>query len=117
MLRTKILKNLQLNPLRTKKAAFLLLVFWQMLNVSAYTHSGNPTASGVMPAVGMCAVDKINGKWVSFGTKIKLPNGQVFTVADRFGAGHNNCVDIFFESEDECWKWGRQYLKCEVIMP
>ena len=85
------------------------------LNCSAYCHSGNPTASGVMPKVGMCAVDKINGEWVKFGTKIKLPNGTILVVTDRFGAGHNNHLDIFMNTEQECWNFGRQWLKCEVI--
>ena len=43
----------------------LFAVFWQVLNVSAYTHSGNPTASGVMPQVGHCAVDKIIEKIIN----------------------------------------------------
>ena len=85
------------------------------LSASAYCHTGNPTASGVMPQVGMCAVDKINGEWVKFGTKIKLPDGRILVVTDRFGAGHNNCVDIFLNSEAECWAWGRRFLRCEVL--
>lgn len=95
----------------------LLLAVIVTLNCSAYCHTGNPTASGVMPAVGMCAADYINGQLVPFGTKIILPDGRTLTVTDRFGAGHNNCVDIFLNSESECWKWGRKYLECEVIMP
>ena len=94
-----------------------LLAIIVTLNCSAYCHSGNPTASGVMPQVGMCAVDKINGEWVKFGTRVILPDGRVLTVTDRFGAGRNNCVDIFLNSEEECWEWGRRYLKCEVIVP
>lgn len=109
MLRTKILKNLQLNPLRTKKAAFLLLVFWQMLNCSAYTHSGNPTASGVMPAVGHCAADHL-----PFGSKVTLPDGRVLTITDRFGGNYDNRLDIFMASEQECWQFGRQWLKCRI---
>ena len=87
------------------------------LNVSAYTHSTNPTASGVMPQVGHCAVDKINGQWIPFGTVITLPDGRVLTVTDRFGDGRSNALDIFMESEDECWQFGRQWLKCRVEIP
>ena len=95
----------------------LLLAVIVTLNCSAYCHTGNPTASGVMPQEGMCAADHINGKLVPFGTKIVLPDGRTLTVTDRFGAGHNNCVDIFLNSEAECWKWGRRYLKCNVEFP
>lgn len=85
------------------------------LNASSYCHTGNPTASGVMPQVGHCAVDKINGQWVDFGTKIKLPDGRILVVTDRFGAGHNNRLDIFMDTEQECWDFGRRDLTCEVI--
>lgn len=88
-----------------------------MLNASAYCHTGNPTASGVMPQVGMCACDKINGEWVKFGTQITLPDGRVLTVTDRFGDGRNNALDIFMQSESECWQFGRRNLVCEVIIP
>ena len=52
------------------------------LNASAYTHSMNPTASGVMPQVGMCACDKINGQWIPSGTVIKTEDGRRLVVTD-----------------------------------
>lgn len=87
------------------------------LNASAYTHSMNPTASGVMPQVGMCAMDKVNGTTVPFGTKVVLPSGRTLVVTDRFGDGRSNCLDIFMASEQDCWQFGRQWLKCKVEIP
>ena len=87
------------------------------LNASAYTHSNNPTASGVMPQVGHCAVDKINGQWIPFGTVIKTEDGRTLVVTDRFGGSRNNCLDIFMATEQECWQFGRRNLVCEVIIP
>ena len=87
------------------------------LNASAYCHTGNPTASGVMPKVGMCAVDRINGQWVKFGTKIVLPDGRMLVVTDRFGDGRNNALDIFMANENECWQFGRRNLVCRVEIP
>ena len=87
------------------------------LNASAYTHSGNPTASGVYPQVGHCAVDKINGQYVPFGTRIVLPDGRTLVVTDRFGDGRSNCLDIFMNSESECWQFGRRMLECRVEIP
>lgn len=84
------------------------------LNCSAYTHSMNPTASGVMPKVGMCVCDRINGQWIPFGTVIKTEDGRTLVVTDRFGDGRNNCLDIFMQTEDECWQFGRRNLVCEV---
>ena len=91
-----------------------LLAIVVTLNVSAYAETGNPTASGVMPAVGMCAMDKVNGVTVPFGSKVHLPDGRVLTVTDRFGGGYSNCLDIFMASESECWQFGRQWLKCRI---
>lgn len=91
-----------------------LIVLWQTLNVSAYCHSGNPTASGVWPKVGMCAADQINGVTVPFGSKITLPDGRVLTVTDRFGGNYNNRLDVFMNTEKECWEFGRRFLRCKV---
>ena len=94
-----------------------LLAIVVTLNASAYCHTGNPTASGVMPAVGHCAVDKVNGVVVPFGSRVHLPDGRVLTVTDRFGDGRSNCLDIFMETEQECWEWGRRYVECKVELP
>ena len=95
--------------LRAKKAFFLFLIFYQVLNCSAYCHTGNPTASGVMPEVGMAAADHL-----PFGSRVTLPDGRILTITDRFGGGYRDRLDIFMASEDECWKFGRQYLRCKV---
>lgn len=94
------------------KKLILFTVFLQTLNVSAYTHSGNPTASGVMPAVGHCAADHL-----PFGTRVTLPDGRTLVVTDRFGGGYTDRLDIFLNTEAECWRFGRQFLKCRVEIP
>jgi 3D (Asp-Asp-Asp) domain-containing protein len=99
------------------KYLILFAVFIATLECTAYTHSNNPTASGVMPQVGHCAVDKINGQWIPFGTRITTEDGRVLTVTDRFGDGRSNCLDIFMQSENESWQFGRQNLVCEVEIP
>ena len=97
-----------------------LLAIVVTLNCSAYCETGNPTASGVMPHVGHCAVDKINGQWIPFGTKIRIIDQNVgiheLVVADRFGGNYNNKMDIFMASESECWKFGRRFLRCRIEM-
>ena len=94
-----------------------LLAIVVTLQTTAYCHTGNPTASGVMPQVGQCAVDKINGVVVPFGSKVHLPDGRVLTVTDRFGDGRSNCLDIFLPTESECLQFGRRNLVCEVEIP
>lgn len=87
----------------------VLAVFWQVLNCSAYCHTGSPTASGVWPKVGMAAADHL-----PFGTKVTLPDGQVLTITDRFGGGYTDRLDIFMNAEQECWNFGRRWLRCRI---
>jgi 3D (Asp-Asp-Asp) domain-containing protein len=74
--------------------------------------TGNKTASGVYPAVGHCAADHL-----PFGSKVTLPDGRVLIVTDRFGGGFTDKLDIFMETESECWKWGRKWLLCKIELP
>ena len=88
----------------------LFAVFWQVLNCSAYCHTGNRTASGVWPTANYtCAADHL-----PFGTRITLPNGTVWVVQDRFGAGWKDHLDLFMATEAECWQFGRQFLRCRI---
>ena len=84
------------------------------LNVSAYCLNQNPMANGEYPYIGSCAVDKINGQWIPFGTRIITEDGRTLVVTDRFGGSYNNRLDIFMQSENECWQFGRQFLRCRI---
>ena len=91
----------------------LLAVFWQTLNISAYCHTGNLTASGVWPTAGItCAADHL-----PYGTRVTLPDGRTWVVEDRFGGGYGARLDLFMLTEDECWKWGRRRLRCRIETP
>ena len=99
------------------KTLINLLAIVVTLSATAYCHTGNPTASGVIPQVGHCAVDKIDGQWVPFGTRIHTEDGRTLVVTDRFGGNYNNKMDIFMATESECWQFGRRNLLCEVELP
>ena len=95
------------------KKLILWLVFWQVLNVSAYCETGRPTASGKWPTAGFtCAADHL-----PYGTRVTLPDGRTWVVEDRFGGNYSDRLDLFLPSEAECWKWGRQFLRCKVEVP
>ena len=98
------------------KYLILFAVFIATLECTAYCDKGI-TASGEYVREGICAMDRVNGKVVPFGSKVVLPNGKVLIVKDRFGAGHNNHLDIWMPSEDECWQFGRKNLVCKVEIP
>ena len=91
----------------------IVMAFVVTLNASAYCDRG-VTASGEYVREGICAMDKLNGVLVPFGTRVTLPDGRVLIVKDRFGAGHNNHLDIWMASESECWQFGRQFLRCRI---
>ena len=95
------------------KYLILFAVFIATLECTAYCDKGI-TASGEPVQDGFCAMDKLNGVLVPFGSKVILPNGRVLIVKDRFGANHNNHLDIWMPSEDECWQFGRQFLRCRI---
>ena len=90
-----------------------LLAIVVTLNCSAYADHGI-TASGEPVRQGICAMDRVNGMVVPFGTKVTLPDGRLLMVKDRFGANHNNHLDIWMPTESECWQFGRRNLLCEV---
>ena len=93
-----------------------LLAIVVTLQCTAYCDIGI-TASGEYVRDGICAMDKLNGMVVPFGSKVILPNGRVLIVKDRFGANHNNHLDIWMPTENECWQFGRRWLKCKIELP
>ena len=99
-----------------RKMIYLFAVIWATLNASAYCDRGI-TASGEYVRDGFCAMDRVNGMVVPFNSKVYLPDGRVLIVKDRFGAGHNNHLDIWIETESECRKFGRRLLRCKIVTP
>lgn len=101
-------------------ALVLFAVFFRTLEITAYTpnEAPNRTASGLWPEMGVtCAADYIAGMKVPFGTRIEVPGMGEYIVQDRFGAGHNDRVDLFMMSLDDALRWGRRTLNCRVVTP
>ena len=68
------------------------------------------TASGIRAVEG----ETIAADDLPLGTKVEI-NGEIYTVHDRFGAGHKNRVDVFKESQADCFKFGTQYAFARII--
>lgn len=99
------------------KYLILFAVFIATLECTAYCDKGI-TASGEYVRDGICAVDRINGVLVPFGTKITLSDGTTLVVKDRIcGGQYNNQLDRWIENEDKCWQLGRRNLVCRVEIP
>ena len=68
------------------------------------------TASGIRAVEG----ETVAADDLPLGTKVEI-NGEIYTVHDRFGAGHKNRIDIFKESQADCFKFGRQFAFARII--
>jgi len=79
---------------------------------TAYTYTGNRTATGVYPAVGMVAVDP---KVISLGTKMYIEGYGYATATDTGGAIKGNKIDVFLETYSQCMDWGRRSVKVYLL--
>lgn len=83
-------------------------------NCTAYTHTGNPTASGVMPVAGVTVA--ADPSVFPLGTRIYIPYfNNTFIVQDTGGAVKGNVIDIFMDTYDECVQFGRRDLEAYVV--
>ena len=80
---------------------------WRTMNVSAYCDQGY-TASGEWVREGIVASDDL-----PFGTVVVI-NGVRYVVADRFGGGYSDRIDIYMPSYDDCITFGRQIIEVYV---
>ncbi|MGI5884519.1 MAG: G5 domain-containing protein [Candidatus Spyradocola sp.] len=71
--------------------------------ITAYTHTGRKTSTGVWPEVGTVAVDP---DVIPYGTRLYIP-GYGFGVAQDTGVSGNH-IDVFFDTEAECISYGRK---------
>jgi len=83
------------------------------VSATAYTATGNGTASGTMPEAGRTIAA---GSGLPFGTQVYIPAlGGVYTVEDRGGAVSNGVIDIYMNSQEECEQWGRQNIEIFIM--
>lgn len=73
---------------------------------TAYTHTGNRTATGTWPRIGTLAADP---KQIPYGTKLYIPGYGYGRVEDTGSNKHDAdtyCLDLFMETRKECLNWG-----------
>ena len=83
-----------------------------VMETTAYTHTGDATASGVMPYVGGIAVDP---KVIPLGSEVYVEGYGLATAIDTGGAIKGHIIDLFMESESSCIAYGRQMKKVYII--
>lgn len=79
------------------------------MECTAYTHTGNVTASGVYPVAGRTVASND----FPLGTRLRI-NGNIYIVEDTGGMG-SGVIDIFMDSYSECVSFGRQVMQVEVL--
>lgn len=86
------------------------------LNVeaTAYTYTGNKTATGVEPREGLIAVDP---KVIAMGSKVYVEGYGYAIAADTGGAILGNRIDVFFPTLRQCIDWGRKPVHIYVLQP
>jgi uncharacterized protein YabE (DUF348 family) len=82
------------------------------VQATAYTHTGNRTATGTWPKVGTIAVDP---KVIPLGTKVYVEGYGFATAEDTGGAIKGNIIDIFLDTRDECLQWGRKNVTIYIL--
>lgn len=79
---------------------------------SAYTYTGNRTATGQQPAVGLVAVDP---RVIPLGTRLYIEGYGYAKAADTGGAIRGDRLDLFMEDRTQCLNWGRRTVKVYIL--
>lgn len=79
---------------------------------TAYTHTGNRTATGTMPRVGVVAVDPAV---IPLGTRLYIEGYGFATAEDTGSAIKGNRIDIFMETEALARRFGRRWVDVYVL--
>lgn len=82
------------------------------VQASAYTYTGNRTATGQTPAVGMVAVDP---SVIPLGSRLYIEGYGYAVAADTGGSIKGAKVDLFMEDRAQCLSWGRRTVKLYIL--
>ena len=78
---------------------------------TAYTWTGNRTATGTWPSRGTIAVDP---RVIPLGTELHLEGDGPAVAADTGGAIQGQIIDLYMDSEHECRQWGRRKVEVQI---
>ncbi|AFL98553.1 hypothetical protein Desde_0058 [Desulfitobacterium dehalogenans ATCC 51507] len=82
------------------------------VEATAYTYTGNATATGVWPREGLIAVDP---RVIPLGTEVYVEGYGYAIAADTGGAIKGNIIDVFFPSLQRCIQWGRRPVVIHIL--
>ena len=79
---------------------------------TAYTYTGNNTATGIPPRRGVVAVDP---SVIPLYTRLYVEGYGYCTALDRGSAIKGNKIDVFLESRQQAYGWGVRQVKVYVL--
>ena len=79
---------------------------------TAYTYDGTKTASGTECRLGAVAVDP---RVIPLGTKLYVEGYGYCVAEDTGGLIKGNRIDVYLNSESECYTWGVKNVKVYVL--
>lgn len=82
------------------------------LEATAYTHTGNNTCTGVYPCIGTIAVDP---RVIELGTRMWVDGYGYGVAQDTGGLIKGKIIDVFMDTEKECYAWGRRRVKVYIL--
>lgn len=82
------------------------------MRATAYTYTGSRTSTGQVPRVGGVAVDP---GVIPYGTRMYVEGYGFATAIDCGKAIKGNRIDVFFETERECRRWGVKNVKVYIL--
>ena len=83
-----------------------------IFEATAYCYTGNRTATGTWPSRGTIAVDP---EVIPLGTRLHIEGYGEGIAEDTGGLIKGDIIDVYMESEDECWQWGRRQVEVRII--
>ena len=83
-----------------------------IFEATAYCYTGNRTATGTWPSRGTIAVDP---EVIPLGSKLYVEGYGEGIAEDTGGLIKGDIIDVYMESEDECWQWGRRQVEVRII--
>lgn len=83
------------------------------MRATAYTHTGNKTASGVWPTVGFTVA--VDPDVIPMGTLMYVEGYGYARAEDTGGLIKGNRIDIFLNTEKECRSWGVRNVRVYIL--
>jgi 3D (Asp-Asp-Asp) domain-containing protein len=83
-----------------------------IFEATAYCYTGNRTYTGTWPSRGTIAVDPTI---IPLGTRLFVEGYGEGIAEDTGGAIQGEIIDLYMESESECWDWGRRQVEVKII--